>query len=134
MLYPHYLAPVPSCMVAQFACQPDLRAPVAAAGRHSRSTPSRCAASRCRFRTASPVTLWPIEVENVRLSGLPLAAPANPLAAGAVGVLRITLKCATPEVTFAQLGVDRLRFFLRGPPTRRCRCTNCSCAHAVSVA
>src|SRR3954451_6570570 len=27
LLYPHYLAPMPSCMVAQFACQPDLMAP-----------------------------------------------------------------------------------------------------------
>ena len=61
------------------------------------------------------MTLWPVEVENVRLSGLPIVAPANPAAAGAAGVLRITLKCASPEATFTQLGVDRLRFFLRGP-------------------
>ena len=53
-----------------------------------------------RYRTTAPLTLWPIEVENVRLSGLPLVAPANPSAAGAVGVLRITLKCASPEATF----------------------------------
>ena len=38
----------------------------------------------CRFRTAWPLTLWPVEIESVRLSGLPLSAPANPLAAGAV--------------------------------------------------
>ena len=68
-----------------------------------------------RYRSTAPVTLWPVEVENVRLSGLPIVAPANPAAAGAAGVLRITLKCASPEATFTQLGVDRLRFFLRGP-------------------
>ena len=27
LLYPHYLAPMPSCMVAQFDCQPDLMNP-----------------------------------------------------------------------------------------------------------
>src|SRR5271165_6483031 len=27
VLYPHYLAPVPSCMVVQFDCQPDLMNP-----------------------------------------------------------------------------------------------------------
>src|SRR6202035_401876 len=27
LLYPHYLAPVPSCMVAQFDCQPELQNP-----------------------------------------------------------------------------------------------------------
>ncbi|MGH7120920.1 MAG: type VI secretion system baseplate subunit TssF, partial [Acetobacteraceae bacterium] len=37
-----------------------------------------------------------------------------PMAEGAKAVLRITLACATPEATFSALGVDRLRFFLRG--------------------
>ena len=27
VLYPHYLAPVPSCAIVQFACQPDLKVP-----------------------------------------------------------------------------------------------------------
>src|SRR6201986_2800540 len=27
LLYPHYLAPMPSCMVVQFDCQPDLMNP-----------------------------------------------------------------------------------------------------------
>src|SRR5487761_209605 len=27
VLYPHYLAPMPSCMVAQLGCQPDLMLP-----------------------------------------------------------------------------------------------------------
>ena len=95
-----------------------------------RWTASRSAVPKpCRFRTAYPLTLWPVVVESVRLSGLPLAAPANQQAAGAVGVLRITLKCANPETTFAQLGVDRLRFFLRGaanvaPPLYELLCTN----------
>ena len=68
----------------------------------------------CRFRTAWPQTLWPITIESVRLSGLPLNAPANPLAAGALSVLRIVLRCSSGQANFAQLGIDRLRFFLRG--------------------
>ena len=45
LLYPHYLAPVPSCMVAQFDCAagPDGRRH--ACRRAWRSIPSRCAAS-----------------------------------------------------------------------------------------
>ena len=31
-----------------------------------------------RYRSTSSVTLWPIDVENVRLSGLPIVAPPNP--------------------------------------------------------
>ncbi len=86
-----------------------------------------------RYRTTAPVTLWPIEVENVRLSGQPIVAPANPLAAGATGVLRITLKCASPEATFAQLGVDRLRFFLRGPINQALALYELLGAHAISL-
>jgi type VI secretion system protein ImpG len=68
----------------------------------------------CRFRTTADATLWPVVIENVRLSGLPLAAPANPRTPGAKAVLRITLRCAEPERTFSDLALDRLRFFLRG--------------------
>ena len=133
LLYPHYLAPVPSCMVAQFDCQPDLLIPARLpAGIAIDTEPVRGEA--LRYRTTSPVTLWPIEVENVRLSGLPIVAPANPAAAGAAGVLRITLKCASPDVTFTQLGVDRLRFFLRGPTNQALALYELLCAHAISIA
>src|SRR5579863_9170700 len=113
-LYPHYLAPIPSCMVARLGCSPDLQTPdTRPVGTELDTEPVRGEA--LRYRTTAPVTLWPIEVENVRLTGLPIVAPANPAAAGAVAALRITLKCAMPDMTFAQLGVDRLRFFLQGP-------------------
>ena len=79
LLYPHYLAPVPSCMVAQFDCQPDLMNPARLpAGIAIDTEPVR--GEELRFRTTAPVTLWPVEVENVRLSGLPIVAPANPAA------------------------------------------------------
>src|SRR6195256_1502612 len=113
VLYPHYLAPVPSAAIMQFQSDPDLALPLnISAGIALETEPVR--GEVCRFRTSWPITLWPIEIENVRLSGLPLAAPANPLATGAVSVLRITLKCRSADVDFARLGIDRLRFFIRG--------------------
>jgi type VI secretion system protein ImpG len=133
VLYPHYLAPVPSCAVAQFQCQPDLQAAYhVAAGVALDTEPVR--GDTCQFRTAYPLTLWPIEIDSVRLSGLPLAAPANPEAAGAVAVLRIALKCAVPTGSFAQLGVDRLRFFLRGAANIALPLYELLCGHALSVA
>ena len=82
LLYPHYLAPVPSCMIAQFDCQPDLMNPARLpSGVAVDTEPVR--GEELRYRTTAPVTLWPVEVENVRLSGLPIVAPANPSAAGA---------------------------------------------------
>jgi type VI secretion system protein ImpG len=133
VLYPHYLAPFPAAAITQFVPQPDL-ATVLRLPQHLALDSEPVHGETCRFRTAWPVTLWPIEIENVRLSGLPLAAPANPLAPGAVAVLRITLKCSSAEGTFTKLGVDRLRFFLRGAANVTLPLYELLCAHAVSVA
>jgi type VI secretion system protein ImpG len=120
-------------MIAQFDCQPDLMNPARLpSGVAIDTEPGR--GEELRYRTTAPVTLWPVEVENVRLSGLPIVAPANPSAAGATGVLRITLKCASPEVTFTQLGIDRLRFFLRGPTNQALALYELLGAHAISIA
>lgn len=133
VLYPHYLAPVPSAMVVHFACAPDLDKPATIpSGLPFDTEPVR--GETCRFRTAYPATLWPIEIESLRLSGLPLTAPANPAAAGAVAVLRIVLKCVNPEMTMATLGLDRLRLFLRAPANISLPLYELLCGHTLSVA
>ena len=124
VLYPHYLAPMPSCAIAQFLCKPDLDAPYRLpAGISLGTEPVR--GETCRYRTAWPQTLWPIEIESVRLSGLPLAAPANPRAAGAVGraAHRLTLpRPARPSRRSASTGCA---FSCVRRPTFRCRCWSC---------
>ena len=113
VLYPHYLAPMPSVAITRFAADPGMPGPAhLPAGLAIESEP--VGGEPCQFRTAYPLTLWPIEVEAVRLSGMPLPAPPNPAAEEAVSCLRITLRCADPAVTFTQLGLDKLRFFLGG--------------------
>jgi type VI secretion system protein ImpG len=132
VLYPHYLAPFPSCSIAQFQCQPDLDGPVhLPAGVALATEPVRGEA--CRFHTAWEQTLWPIEIEEVRLSSLPLVAPANPRAAGAVSVLRISLRCLG-DIDMTTLHLDRLRFFLRAAPNISLPLLELLSAHAVSVA
>jgi type VI secretion system protein ImpG len=133
VLYPHYLAAVPSCAIAQLQCQPDLGLSMRLPADVALDT-EKVRGEACRFRTARPLTLWPIKIESVRLLGLPLAAPTNPRAAGAVSVLRIVLKTAAPNVTFSTLGVDRLRFFLRAPASLSLPLLELLGAHAVSVA
>jgi len=133
VLYPHYLAPAPSAAILRFEPQPDLALPVRlAAGIALETEPVH--GEPCRFQTAWPLTLWPVEIESVRLSGLPLSAPANPLAGGALAVLRIVLKCSSGDVSFASLGVDRLRFFLRGAANVTLPLYELLCAHTISVA
>ena len=117
VLYPHYLAPFPSCAIAQFTPKPDLQAMVQVPAGFEVETEAVRGQS-CRFRTASHLTLWPLRIESARLMGLPFTAPANTLASGAVSVLRLVLTTLNPEVTFSALGLDQLRLFLcSGPAT-----------------
>ena len=138
VLYPHYLAPMPSVAIAQFQCQPELTSPVQIGPGLTVDT-EPVHGEVCRYRTAAPLTLWPLRIETVRLAGLPLAAPANPLAAGAASVLRITLATAAPQTGFAQLGLDRdksfrLRCFLRSAANLALPLYELLCEHALSVA
>jgi type VI secretion system protein ImpG len=130
VLYPHYLAPFPSCFIARFAPQAGLQNPAALpAGLNLDTEPVR--GERCRYRSAYPVTVLPVEIEAARLSGLPINAPVNPIAGGAVSCLRLTLKGLSPEVTFTKLGVERIRLFLRGATAAALH--ELLCAHAISV-
>ncbi|GAC1346818.1 MAG: type VI secretion system baseplate subunit TssF [Acetobacteraceae bacterium] len=131
VLYPHYLAPMPSVAITCFSVDPALQgSAVLPAGQLIETEPVRGEA--CRFRTAYDLTLWPVEIESVSMSGMPLPAPPNPVAPQAAAVLRISLRCSNPTMTFAQLGVDRLRFFLRGEGGARLQ--EAMLAHALSVA
>src|SRR4051812_35998973 len=131
LLYPHYLAPFPSCLVAQLEPAEGLQAAATLkAGLAVDTEPVR--GERCRFRTAYPVTLWPVEVESVRLQGLPFTAPPNPAVQGrAAACLRIALRCRSVDMTFARLGMDRLRIFLRGAQALPLH--ELLCGHALAV-
>ena len=113
ILYPHYLAPVPSMAIVQFESQADL------AGSHTLPVGTELdsepvGGDSCRFRTCYETVLWPVEVELASLSSRPFRAPPNRSAQSAVSVLRLSLRCRQPEMTFTALGVDVLRFFLPG--------------------
>lgn len=133
ILYPHYLAPLPSAAIAQFLCQPDLRVPVVVP-RGTAVETDPIEGESCRFSTTSDVTLWPATVSDARLTGLPLAAPVNPQARGARSVLRFALSTLEPETTIADLGIDRLRLYLRGPIEQSLPLYELLCGHAIGVA
>ena len=69
VLYPHYLAPIPSMSIVQFVLDPD-RGKLTSGHRierDSRLYSQPVQGTSCRFRTCYPVTLWPIEVASARL-------------------------------------------------------------------
>jgi type VI secretion system protein ImpG len=113
ILYPHYQRPVPSLSVVQFVLSPDQ---VGMATGHTIERGARLrtrpvGGAPCQFRTAAPVALWPIEVEDVRLDADRVVFPGKP--AAAVALLQLTLR-ATGGLTFEALSLDRLRFYLDG--------------------
>lgn len=113
LLSPHLLAPVPSMTTLRLSPKRESRGPaVVPRGTPLETEPVRGEA--LRYSTCHAVTLWPLQIEAARLMGLPLAAPANPRATGAASCLRITLRAAVEDLTFAEMGLDVLRLHLRG--------------------
>lgn len=119
-VYPGFLSPVPSMMVARM--RPDPLDPNLARGftlkRGSSLTSElvRGQNTRCEFRTAHEVTLWPIEIESVQYFShapdLPLAH--LPVARQLRGGLRIKLKLHG-GLKFKQLKLDKLPLFISAP-------------------
>jgi type VI secretion system protein ImpG len=110
VLYPHYLAPIPSMAIAQFVVDPQ-RGKLKQAHRIPRGArlySQPVGGAPCRFRTAYPVHLWPIEVTSARID----AADGFGAGARAVSVLRLGLRCI--GTTLGELGLGTLRFFLQG--------------------
>lgn len=133
VLYPQYLSPVPSAAIVQLSCQAGVRVPVTVPSGTAIET-DPVAGEPCRFRTAYETTLWPVEIESVKLTGLPLAAPAWSGVSGARSSLRISLRTADPETTFAELGLDRLRCFLRGPLEQSLKLYELLAGHVIGIA
>lgn len=133
MLAPQLLSPVPSMTTLRIAPPPDAQGPVRVPrGLMVETEPVR--GEPVRFTTCHDVTVWPLAVEAFRLSGLPIAAPANPRVQGAMAVLRITLRTTTPELTFARLGLDRLRLHLRGVGAQAALLQELLCTSTLGIA
>jgi type VI secretion system protein ImpG len=123
VLYPNFLAPIPSLSVVQFqldAEQANLRMGHAIPrGSLLRSEPVD--GQPCRFRTCYPVTIWPLEVAEVRFE---LPGSGVIAAAGTKSMLRIGLRTlgGVPPSELKEKGsgdsaprpLESLRFSLQG--------------------
>jgi len=122
ILYPHYLAPFPSTMVVEFKADP-VNTPMAEGfpiPRHSQilTNPVNPPTNdlRCKFRTAYPVTLWPVVVTGAKIQGPPyqgLRLPRGMPPANTEAVLQISLECQG-GTSFEKLNLETLRFHLLG--------------------
>jgi type VI secretion system protein ImpG len=116
-IYPHYLCPTPSMAVVQF--EPifhDTSLPAGfpiPRGTALRSPLGRGQRTPCEYRTAHPVTLWPLRIAEVSYHTRELLQFNLPPSLGTRAVLRIRLE-GTPGIDFSKLPIDTLPLFLRG--------------------
>lgn len=115
VLYPHYLAPIPSMSVVQFGLNPAQAQlpegfPIPAQTRLK--TRDAIDGLRCEYRTGYPVTLWPVAVTEASLTTPPFPQGWKPPPRTAAA-LRLKLECVS-EIPFSALALERLRFFLFG--------------------
>ena len=122
ILYPHYLAPIPSAAIVQFSLDKG-QAELTGGYRVPRHEMLETEAARgdpaiegevCRFRTCYPVELWPIEMTQASLEHQPFTAPKVRFDQETQGVLRLQMSTFVPTVTFSKMPMQRLRFFVRG--------------------
>ncbi|ARP83348.1 type VI secretion system protein ImpG [Bordetella genomosp. 8] len=119
MIYPRFLAPTPSMAVIQF--QPEWGHPALARGyRVARGTSlkshlDKFGTTRCEYRTAHDVTLWPLRLDAAEytpyMGGINGARMDNGRRPEAMLRLRFSLPGGIPA---RSLAMDKLALFLRG--------------------
>lgn len=125
IVYPHYLAPVPSMMIAEFQPDPSVADLTGGfllpRGTTLRSRIEEGAQTACLFRTAHDVTLWPLEIseaEYIDGRGALVAAGIGADVPQARAAIRLRLQ-AIGGPKMAALALDRLTLFPGGDGTGR---------------
>lgn len=112
VLYPHYLAPIPSMGIVQFDVDPQ-RVQLKDGfliDRHARLRTPAVHGLRCLYRTGYPVRLWPILLTEAKLLPPPFPNSMQP-PAGSRAVLRFVMEIRG-GLPLTALSLDRLRFYL----------------------
>ncbi len=111
ILYPHYLAPVPSMTVVQVNLDPEQGkvAEGVQVDRHAVLYSKAVEGVRCRFRTAYPIKLWPLVVSRAEI--VSAAAVGRGLPPECQSALRLRIR-TEDDSPLAELAVDQLTFYL----------------------
>ncbi|MCC9000670.1 MAG: type VI secretion system baseplate subunit TssF [Candidatus Contendobacter sp.] len=120
IIYPHYLAPTPSMAIVRFEPDPTEstleQGFVISRGNELYSVLGKGERTSCEYRTAHPVTLWPLEIteaqyfagkEPVALLDLP---DLQKVRAG----IRLRLRTTLPGLPFNKLALEQLPLYLHG--------------------
>jgi type VI secretion system protein ImpG len=114
VVYPQLIRPIPSMSIVEFEPDPEKGKMTTSLviPRNSNLHSRPVGGVPCTFRTCYDNVLWPISVTAAEWK-TPSRLQPPVKASDSPGAVRIELRCA-PDVTFKQLKIDRLRFFLDG--------------------
>ncbi|MEM7259028.1 MAG: type VI secretion system baseplate subunit TssF [Pseudomonadota bacterium] len=119
MVYPDYLSPIPSMLVAHF--QPSMSEGSLVSGfKIERGTKMRSqsgpeADTTCQFVTANDLTLWPIRITESRVLSSRAAVEAAGISAPKQVRSALALKFSTEQgLKFSELPIDELNLFVSG--------------------
>ncbi len=116
VLYPHYLAPIPSMSIVQFSPERANLTTGYALPRETSLYSNPVQGTPCRFRTSYDTTIWPVEVESASLESLD---PVDTRGRWGEAVIKLNLACynetrlATMRTGEGEV-IDSLRFYLNG--------------------
>ncbi len=119
MVYPHYLAPTPSMLVAEILPNHGEGALMGgfkvARGTSFRSRSTRDEPTPCHYLTGQDLTLWPITLQEVEYSGFlgGLSGLHSSVIGNAKAILRVRLR-TTGNARFRDLKLDHLPVFIKG--------------------
>ncbi|WP_086931401.1 type VI secretion system baseplate subunit TssF [Agarilytica rhodophyticola] len=114
VVFPHYQRPIPSMSIAQFTPDEEQLDAKYTVNRKSLIETEHFQGEHCRFTLCYDVDLYPITVSVAQLMGRPFTTPGSANMRGADGVLKISLESFAPEITFPEINLENLRFYLRG--------------------
>jgi type VI secretion system protein ImpG len=116
VLYPHYLAPIPSMSVVQFSPEQASLTTGYALPRETNLYSRPIDGTPCRFRTCYGLTLWPMGVEAASLESLD---PVDTRGRWGEAVIKLSLECYNEtKLSTLRTGegepITSLRFYLDG--------------------
>ncbi|MFO0014840.1 MAG: type VI secretion system baseplate subunit TssF [Planctomycetota bacterium] len=136
VLYPHYLAPVPSAAIVQF--QPNTISAELAAGvkvpRGTEVETEEIRGSSCRYRTCFATHVPPFRVRRSEYLKTPFEFPTEGTWAGAVeAAIRIHIEGVSEKLDWGKIPNAPLRFYLREPDPCANRLFESICRDALGV-
>ena len=115
ILYPHYLAPIPSMAVVQLhANASETTKETIKKGKLLETRPIQD--EPIRFQTCYKTDVWPLTITQAKLYGHTQSAPTLNTGFSASSVMHFQLHVLKSGLNMAEISPDTLRFFVKGTP------------------